>query len=136
MKIKHSLLSVTVATAAFWGVNASAEGVGGVAGSAAFHLSGSGPSIAVTAATVAGAVGKDSAYAGSTAPCNCGGMSGDSLESFALGTGGAITFTGTNAYIDSVAQDTARDEAQTNTILSGQVVDFNASDGTFDINNP
>ncbi|KHD11710.1 hypothetical protein PN36_21485 [Candidatus Thiomargarita nelsonii] len=137
MKIKHSLISVTVATAAFWGVNASADGVGGVAGSAAFHLSGTGPSIGVSAATVAGAVGKDSAYAGSTAPCNCDATtSTGSLESFALGTGGAITFTGTNAYITSVTQDTDRGTAQANTITAGQVVDFNASDGTFDINNP
>jgi len=97
MKIKLIISGVTMAAAALWGANASAAGVGGVAGSAAFNLDSSGN---VTEATVAGAVGKDSAYAGSTAA----GASG-ALESFALGTGGAITFTGTNAYITSVAED-------------------------------
>jgi len=66
MKIKHGFIYATVA--AFWGANASAfddgsvslaptptptstgGSVGGVAGSAAFHLSGTGPGIAVSAA--------------------------------------------------------------------------------------
>ena len=86
-------------------------GVGGIAGSAAFNI---GPGGGVTEATVAAAIGKDSAYAGS----NAAGVGG-TLDSFALGTGGSIAFHNDRVYLDAVTQDANRGVAQVNEIDFG-----------------
>lgn len=104
-----------------------AAGEGGVAGSAAFDVS----ATAVNYATMAGAVGKDTAYAASNA-------SGDStavLDSFAAGTGGIITFATGNNYISNVSEDANRATMQTNDLGTGVFLDFDAIGGTADLNN-
>lgn len=104
-----------------------AAGEGGVAGSAAFDIT----ATAVNYATMAGAVGKDTAYAGSNA-------TGDTtavLDSFAAGTGGVITFSAGDNYISSIAEDANRATVQANDLGTGIFLDFDATDGTADINN-
>ena len=102
-------------------------GEGGVAGSAAFDIT----ATAVNSATMAGAVGKDTAYAGS----NASGDASAVLDSFAAGTGGVITFAAGNNYISSIAEDANRAVVQANDLGIGVFVDFDAINGTADINN-
>jgi hypothetical protein len=98
-------------------------GEGGIAGSASFLIDGTN----VTEASTAIAVGKSTAYAGAT-------TAGTTTEAFAAGTGGTITFTGTDIYIDSIAQDTALGTAQANE-LDDQTININVVGGTNDLVN-
>jgi len=84
MKTRRMITTIALAGGMAWSYGALAvSGVGGVSGSAAFNLSGSGPSANVDETSVAGSMGEDSAYSGANA---VGGGAG--LDAFALGLGG------------------------------------------------
>jgi hypothetical protein len=121
MKILQSLIALALLS---FSLTVSAD-EGGIAGAASFLLIGG----VVTDASTAVAVGKSSAYAGSDT------VTDTSTEAFATGTGGVITFTGNDIYIESIAEDTALGTAQAND-LNSFVQDIDVSLGTIsqDIN--
>ena len=77
---------------------------GGAAGAASFQLDGAGN---VLNSSVAGAIGKVSAYAGTTNDTFLG-----TLEAFAVGTGGNLNIDG--VYVDAVGFDPDLGTAQAN----------------------
>jgi len=93
-----------------------------VAGSVAIHLDGTN----VDWASAAIAVGKTTAYAGATSEATVN-------EAFAVGSGGAITFTGTDIYIQSVAEETVAGLAQEQANdFDNQEVNIDMIDGEVD----
>jgi hypothetical protein len=125
--MKTSVRIALTYVAALFAGNVSA-GEGGVAGSAAFDIDVT--TSTVNYATMAGAVGKDTAYAGS----NASGGATAVLDSFAVGTGGIVTL-GTGNYVGNIAEDSARVTGQGNELGAGVFVDFDAKAGTADISN-
>lgn len=112
---------ITIAASGFgFASNAFAgTGIGGVAGSAAFDLDSNGN---VTDVAVSAAVGKDTAYAGAVNDAS----DNTKIEAFAAGSGGLITLKDGSVYINTIAQDSARNAAQTNAMTEG-VFDINAT---------
>lgn len=119
-------IALTCAAVVFAGTVSAGEG--GVAGSAAFDIDVT--TSTVNYATMSGAVGKDTAYAGS----NASGGATAVLDSFAVGTGGIVTI-GTGNYVGNIAADAARATVQANDLGTGVFVDFDATAGTADISN-
>lgn len=115
--MKKILLGLGAAACVFgFGSSAFATGTGGIAGSAAFQLTGG---IMVDSASVAIGVGKSSAYAGATTTDLA--ATGPTTEAFAAGAGGAITLTGA-FYIASIAEDTALATPKDNIMAVGAAV--------------
>lgn len=125
--MKKVLLGLGAAECVFGFAGAAfAAGTGGIAGSAAFQLAGA--PAAVTSASAAVAVGKKTAYAGAATDVPAG-----ATEAFAVGTGGAITPSGTNIYLTSIAEETVAGlaVAQANSIdITTSVINVNATGGT------
>lgn len=94
-------------------------GEGGVAGSISYQISSS----AVTNASAAVAVGKNTAYAGASS------TAGGATDAFAAGSAGVMTPSGSSIYINSIASDLNADlgTAQSNTLSTGTI---NALDAT------
>ncbi|MGX9726183.1 MAG: hypothetical protein ACTFAK_02315 [Candidatus Electronema sp. VV] len=126
--MKKVLLGLAAAAGVFgFGGSAFAAGTGGIAGSAAFQLNAG----AVTSASAAVAVGKATAYVGAATDVPAG-----ATEAFAVGTGGAITPSGTNIYITSIAEESAAGlaVAQANSIdITTAVINVNATGGTISV---
>lgn len=77
----------------------------------------------MTQASTAIAIGKSTAYAASQS-------SATTTEAIATGTGGLITFTGTDIYITDIAEDTVLDTAQANS-LANSTIELNVAAPTF-----
>ena len=87
---------------------------GGAAGAASFEMDGAGN---VLNSSVAGAIGKVSAYAGTTNDYVLG-----VLEAFAVGTGGDIDIDG--VYVDSIGLDPDLGTAQANELEDDIEIDL------------
>ncbi|MEM6447498.1 MAG: hypothetical protein AAF704_13185 [Cyanobacteria bacterium P01_D01_bin.123] len=128
MKLNIAILSA-IAAGTLGFVPAALAGEGGIAGAASFILNGE----SVTEASVAAAIGKDTAYAGALTDPTLGGFSGSgSTQAFAIGTGGSIGFTGIDIFISDVSQDTNRATAQTNE-LTDQTINISAFGGDLNL---
>ncbi|MEO0803185.1 MAG: hypothetical protein AAFY57_13020 [Cyanobacteria bacterium J06642_2] len=130
LKLNAALLSA-IAAGSLGFASAAFAGEGGIAGAASFIVDGTTGN--VTEASVAAAIGKDTAYAGALTDSTLGGTSGaGATQAFAAGTGGDITFTGLDIFITSIGPDTDRGTAQNNE-LTTQTVNINGLSGQFDL---
>ncbi|MEO1134221.1 MAG: hypothetical protein AAFX40_16145 [Cyanobacteria bacterium J06639_1] len=128
LKLNVAILSA-VAAGALGFVPAALAGEGGIAGAASFILDGE----SVTEASVAAAIGKDTAYAGALTDS---GLTADTAvgatQAFAIGTGGSIAFTGESIFFSDVTDDVDRATAQANE-LSVQTINISALSGELDL---
>jgi hypothetical protein len=117
--MKNKLYTIAAISGLCLSANAFA-GEAGVAGSLAIRLNAGN----VDWAAAAIAIGKTTAYAGATS-------NKTDAEAFAVGTGGAITLSGADVYLQAVAEETAAGLAidQANS-LNAQTLDIDGGNGT------
>lgn len=127
LKLNVAILSA-VAAGTLGFVPAALAGEGGIAGAASFIMDGE----VVTEASVAAAIGKDTAYAGALTDPDLGGSGVGTTQAFAIGTGGVVGFTGSDIFLLDVTQDDDRATAQANE-LSVQTININAFDAELNL---